>query len=469
MKRDLQTLTFIEPTTRVTIVLIGCMHYNPASISLTQRIIETYSTSSSLSDIPLFSIIIECCKIRYQPRSFYFLELFPRCFSVSCKNSLTKILSVIKWYLLPNEMSTAKDLSLKYQIPLILGDQTITDTSKAIQLSLRKSFYDIFHPFSGGWRRIMDDYSEYYPLACPSAASSLSSSEKYEEYLNWKDSIDWKLLLGSPIAYCRYIFALFLRYPLLLSLPFLAYYLFARFSQYLPSQTTSSTSEDDLLNLSPGFHLFITFLTKLLMLLLLPLEFIIVSRMMFGPLLHDRNIYLAKNILRECHEAIKKDESNYKGYEKEEKEEREDSNTSNKSGLISSIGSSRTSGVLVDDNNRINGNDAELSPLLGNSFNELDSTFSSVVGEGGRNISDRSASAPGNRVVIAVLGMAHCNGIKKLLMEKLVTISNDHSREIAPALSSSTVITATSPVNIVDDTAIDEVINERQRNSSHSQ
>jgi hypothetical protein len=100
---------------------------------------------------------------------------------------------------------------------------------------------------------------------------------------------------------------------------------------------------------------------------------------------------------------------------------------------------------------------------LGNKTDGTDSIFSSVARQRG----GRSAASAGNKVVIAVLGMAHCNGIKKLLMEKLVTVREDHVRELAPILSSSTMITATSPVNVVDNTS-SEVI-ERQRNSSHSQ
>merc|ERR1711865_609267 len=55
-----QVLEFVEPTTNVTVVLIGSMHYNPASIDLVKRTVDQLGDEQKLG-----SVIIESCDIRW--------------------------------------------------------------------------------------------------------------------------------------------------------------------------------------------------------------------------------------------------------------------------------------------------------------------------------------------------------------------------------------------------------------------
>ena len=55
-----QLLEFVEPTTNVTVLLIGSMHYNPASIELVEQTVEKLGRDDKLG-----SVIIESCDIRW--------------------------------------------------------------------------------------------------------------------------------------------------------------------------------------------------------------------------------------------------------------------------------------------------------------------------------------------------------------------------------------------------------------------
>ena len=55
-----QLLEFVEPTTNVTVVLIGSMHYNPASIELVETTVDKLGREEKLG-----SVIIESCDIRW--------------------------------------------------------------------------------------------------------------------------------------------------------------------------------------------------------------------------------------------------------------------------------------------------------------------------------------------------------------------------------------------------------------------
>merc|ERR1719273_1270924 len=64
VKGSSQVLKFKEPTTNVTVILIGAMHYNPASIELVRDTIETLGQENKLG-----SVIIESCDIRWNDTS----------------------------------------------------------------------------------------------------------------------------------------------------------------------------------------------------------------------------------------------------------------------------------------------------------------------------------------------------------------------------------------------------------------
>ena len=57
--KNKQVLKFVEPQTNVTVMLIGSMHYNPASIQLVETTVEDLAKSNQLG-----YVIIESCDIR---------------------------------------------------------------------------------------------------------------------------------------------------------------------------------------------------------------------------------------------------------------------------------------------------------------------------------------------------------------------------------------------------------------------
>merc|ERR1712238_132445 len=138
-----QLLEFVEPTTNVTVLLIGSMHYNPASIELVEQTVERLGRDDKLG-----SVIIESCDIRWnktqtimdkkntklqEKQKAKAEEESQASSSSSIASSDAVNITLNKDDLLGNEMVAAWEVATKYQRPTVLGNQRINITIDALK------------------------------------------------------------------------------------------------------------------------------------------------------------------------------------------------------------------------------------------------------------------------------------------------------------------------------------------------
>jgi hypothetical protein len=306
-----QILDFIEPKTGVPVKLIGAMHYNPASIKLTEDTINELAAANKLG-----SIIIESCDIRW---------------NATLENDMVKSA-------LQSEMRAAHDLGLMYNRPVVLGDQRINITVDKLTDGAKEAVIDLFTPI-GGWERLYKSINTARKEALPFG----------EEYLGIGAILDPKLLGATPVSLVKYPLSYMVKSPFV-GVMVLALLVLLGGSEASDASSFLSTPESasDL-----AVSIFVSFL-----------ETVVFARIFLKELLAERNDVLAMNILEQC-----------KNYE---------ANDSNNLGWASffqpKISSDKSNGAVY--------------------------------------AKDSIAGKPEEgKVVVAVLGMAHCNGIKKILTE----------------------------------------------------
>lgn len=305
-----QILDFIEPTTGVPVKLVGAMHYNPASIKLTEDTINELAAADRLG-----SIIIESCDIRW---------------NATLENELVRSA-------LQSEMKAAHDLGLMYNRPVVLGDQRINITVEKLKDGAKEAVGDLFRPIVG-WERLYKHIDHARREAVPFG----------DEYLGIDAILDPKLLSASPVSLLKYPLSYMVKSPVagvvVLGLLIL---LGGSEASDASSFLTTPESASDLL-----VSIFISFL-----------ETVVFARIFLKELLAERNEVLAVNILEQC-----------RNYE----------TTSNNNGWASFFRSK-------------NGGDKSNGAVYARE---------SIAGR-----------PEEGKVVVAVLGMAHCNGIKKIMTE----------------------------------------------------
>lgn len=318
-----QLLEFQEPQTNVTVVLVGAMHYNPASIRLAQESIQLLGNQNRLG-----SVLVESCDIRWNKTA----ELY------NDKPYLKKLLQ--------NEMRTACDIASSYGRPTVLGDQRINITSEALKSSLKQTAVDLITPPTG-WKRFAEEVSESWKEAVPFGGKG---------YLNAFAFFDPRLLLVLPVSLVKYPLSFLVRDPLPTSLGL--------------SLLVALSLSDDPLTTQALLNQEYPLSDYLLSLFFAGLETVVFARLLLKPLLAERNKILAKNILEQC-----------KIYAAKEK----------KPWWL--LGGGWSDSPQEDD--------PEIIYAPGSSPAQENET-------------------KGDKVVVAVLGMAHCNGIMKLLKEQRV-------------------------------------------------
>lgn len=291
--------------------LIGAMHYNPASIKLTEDTINELAAANKLG-----SIIIESCDIRW---------------NATLENDMVKSA-------LQSEMRAAHDLGLMYNRPVVLGDQRINITVDKLTDGAKEAVIDLFTPI-GGWERLYKSINTARKEALPFG----------EEYLGIGAILDPKLLGATPVSLVKYPLSYMVKSPFV-GVMVLALLVLLGGSEASDASSFLSTPESasDL-----AVSIFVSFL-----------ETVVFARIFLKELLAERNDVLAMNILEQC-----------KNYE---------ANDSNNLGWASffqpKISSDKSNGAVY--------------------------------------AKDSIAGKPEEgKVVVAVLGMAHCNGIKKILTE----------------------------------------------------
>lgn len=322
-----QVLEFQEPTTGVTVKLIGCMHYNPASIQLTEDTINELAKDDKLG-----SVIIESCDIRWNQ---------------------TKQLPMVIQNLLQSEMKAACELTLEeYQRPVILGDQRINITVSSMKQGFQETLLDLVTPWNGGWGRLVTNVTQAREEALPLG----------ESYLNLLAFFDPKLLLAAPVSLIKYPLSYFFKAPLRTSAFFMLLFLLEqRPSDAMTIVTLDQMTVGDLVG----------------SLAVSVVEIALFARIFLKELLLERNKLLAQNILEQC-----------KLYQQK------------------STTSSSTTPFWNLWNNK--------EGIEANGLTEI------LYVEDPNKLPKTKQGTENDKAVVAVLGMAHCNGIMKLLKEEKV-------------------------------------------------
>lgn len=296
-----QLLEFVEPTTGVTVRLVGAMHYNPVSIGLARTTIKELAEEDRLG-----SVVIESCDLRWETT----MEADP-----------------LVQKLLLSEMRAAHDLALEYKCPLVLGDQRINVTTSSMGNGFKETFRDLAKPLSGWnsfWMKVTEARRQAVPLG--------------DGYLNSLAFLDPKLLAAAPVALVKYPLSFIIKSPIP-SIAFLSLLFYADSAYAAPMDEMTAS---DWLGEFLGWAL----------------ETAIFARVFLKELLVDRNVVLARNILEQCRyyqESPKLRDRIFRG--------------------------GRSSEIVYAD--------GSVQPRFQK-----------------------------DKVVVAVLGLAHCNGIKKILEEQ---------------------------------------------------
>ena len=283
--------------------------FHTQSIKLARDSINALEAEGKLG-----SIIIEGCDIRW---------------NATLENELVRDA-------LLSEMKAAHDLGMKYQRPVVLGDQRINITVAQLKNGAKEAVLDLVQPWNGGWERLFESISIARKEAVPVG----------EGFLGLESFFDPKLLGASPISFIKYPVSYLVKSPVFAS-AVIALILLGGVADS-DAAVTGGASATDLLE----------------SVVLSILETIIFARIFLRELLQERNVVLADSILEQCRNYEAKSNGGW-----------------------------------------------------------LDSIFSS---DGGGDKSTGTVYAPGSvagkpedgKVVVAVLGLAHCNGIKKLLIEQ---------------------------------------------------
>lgn len=359
-----QLLQFQEPLTNVTVVLVGSMHYNPTSIRLASQTVQQLGQQNRLG-----SVLIESCDLRWNKT----LELY------ATKPFLKSILG--------NEMRAAQEQAFAFNQPVVLGDQRINITTAAMKESFKQTILDLVTPPSG-WRRFKEEFDDAWEDAVPNGDS---------QYLSPLAFFDPRLLLALPVSLVKYPLSFLVRDPLPTSIFFAVFF-------GLSFVTTGGVSAaDDYGSLATAVdntefttYTLIEVVGNLFFALL---ETVVFARLLLKPLLADRNVILAENILQQC-----------KIYET--------TNGNTKSNTVTTPGGGVGGwfGFLTGNTGtKTTGGGGTTAPSI--PMDDIIYAPGSVLD----NIQGDDANGDGNeKVVVAVLGMAHLNGVMKLLKEQKV-------------------------------------------------
>lgn len=359
---DRQILRFQEPKTNVTVMLVGSMHYNPASIRLVENTVESLAKSNQLA-----SVIIESCDIRWNKTQ----ELLDKK-KAKQRAGATPIGNDKDF--LGNEMRAAWEVATKFNRPTVLGDQRINITTDALKSSLKETTYDLVFGGPSGWERSRDEIAENW-------AKTIPISTDRGEYLNAVAFFDPRLLICLPVSLVKYPLSFLVKDPI----PFgTLFALLAALNFYggggdLPVDWTDFSSWAQAAMTQPIKEYPLT--DYVLSFGIAVLETIVFGRLLLKPLLADRNEILAKSVLDQC-----------KIYAS--------SSTAPSPGWFQ-----RFFPALETSSRSINGE--EIIYVPGSDPETM------------KKLSKNTVSSD-EKVVVAVLGMAHCNGVMKLLKEQRV-------------------------------------------------
>eukprot|EP00978_Attheya_sp_CCMP212_P015973 scaffold41479_cov43-Attheya_sp.AAC.2 len=268
---------------------------------------------------------------------------------------------------LTSEMKAATVRAMEYGRPVVLGDQRINITTASIGQAFKQTGMDLISPLGGGWQRFSKDLKDAAAVALPSGPGYLGPSSFF----------DARLLMAAPVSFLKYPLAFLARSPV----PTLIVFSGLFSLNFLDQTLVELSAASDAVTLQDQITSWVASI------LFSGLEFALFGRVLLQVLLAERNEVIAQNILDQCKLYSKKDI------------------IKNDAGIqIPFLGD------LADNLFGVNAGGKQ-------SITEVfpDGEMMYVPGSLEKaNIMDSSES---EKVVVAVLGMAHCNGIIKLLKE----------------------------------------------------
>jgi hypothetical protein len=272
--------------------------------------------------------------------------------------------------LLRSEMAAACHVALTYNRPVVLGDQRINITVANMKSAFAETMLDLVQPFQGGWNRIASNVTQ--------AWSDAAAAPNEPPYLTPWSFLDPQLLLAAPVSLVKYPLSYFNKSPVL----FLALVFTLGFLVDVSNYNSDAAVAAALSNRDDGWTWGLV-ATEVTSLGIAALETVVFTRVILKEILHERNVILADSILRQC-----------RLYQR--------SNAVNGAWRLSLFPSmlspSSSANALVEDDIMY------VKPNCDDGENVETMTVSS---------SDRS-----DKTIVAVVGMAHCNGIKKLLHDR---------------------------------------------------
>lgn len=319
-KPEKQVIDVIEPTTGVTVRLIGTMHYNPSSIRKVTQTINQLGSSNNLG-----AVVLESCDRRWnktltnQPQSTFLRSL------------------------LDNEMQAASEAGRQFNAPVILADQNINITNTRMKETFLETVKDIA---TLRIDRIVADLRRVTPIVFTPPIDSLRVGQ-----LNIADFLDPTLLIGLPISLLRYPLAIIIKSPPALVI---GYFLTLGYSGY-----AADWSPEIMPGLSDTNPLLERLLEASSTSASILFELLLLGRTFAVALLEERNAVIAEGIRAACL-------------------------------------------------------DIKNSNLQSRGGNGLKGWFEQVVGSKDR-ASGGDSGDGGGKVVVAVLGAAHLNGIAALI------------------------------------------------------
>ena len=407
-----QVLTFVEPQTNVTVVLIGSMHYNPASIQLVEDTVEDLGATNMLG-----SVIIESCDIRWNKTQEIMDKKNAKTTAAVVANDNDNDNEAAQEFIdsnpndkdfLGNEMRAAWEVATRYHRPTVLGDQRINITMDALKDSLKGTAKDLFLGGPSGWERSRDEIVANWKKTVPISAGqpvpvAASSTTAETRYLNAFAFFDPRLLISLPVSLVKYPLSFLIKDPIPVGTVFA---IIAVLNFYGSGGDFDVGGDKFDFSLQDWVATATTIKTYdwtdyVVSVAIAVLETVVFARLLLKPLLADRNEILARSVLDQC--LLYADNGN--GI----------ASTSNSFGnwfqsLLSSQSQSQSPAILGE-------GDPE-SPV----YVPGSDPKSMLVAEKQQLLSNKNNknSNEGGKVVVAVLGMAHCNGVMKLLREQRV-------------------------------------------------
>uniref|UniRef100_A0A7S0X2V7 Uncharacterized protein n=1 Tax=Mantoniella antarctica TaxID=81844 RepID=A0A7S0X2V7_9CHLO len=265
VQKDRQSLRFKDSRTGVDVVLVGTMHYNPASIHLAASTVRGLSEADDLA-----AIVLETCPSRWAKT----LKMQP-------KNALMR-------KLLDNEFQAATEVA-EPDVRIVLGDQRIEDLSVSAKAVLKLTWEEFTNPLGGGWARLLANWQAGYAREVAGVpGAGLTAGDLL---------FDWRLALCMPVSLFRYPLAWALKSPKVI-IPFAAFVFGLEQLPGLVPQGAVDVASGAYVATAPETAV------SALFLVLDVLQVVFLSQLFLKALLEVRNDILARSIRTACQDAI---------------------------------------------------------------------------------------------------------------------------------------------------------------------